>query len=62
MCLFLIDLAMIGNQGSTIIEVLISLVLLLFVAKLIAELFHKFGTPVVLGELPTGIIVGARES
>jgi Kef-type K+ transport system membrane component KefB len=53
---------MIGNQGSTIIEVLISLVLLLFVANLIAELFHKFGTPIVLGELLAGIIVRARVS
>jgi Kef-type K+ transport system membrane component KefB len=37
---------------------LISLALLLFAAKLFAELFHKFKIPVVLGELFAGIIVG----
>jgi Kef-type K+ transport system membrane component KefB len=37
---------------------LISLAVLLFAAKLFAELFHKFKIPVVLGELLAGIIVG----
>jgi Kef-type K+ transport system membrane component KefB len=39
------------------IHVLISLAILLFAAKIFAELFHKFRLPVVLGELLAGIIV-----
>jgi Kef-type K+ transport system membrane component KefB len=49
---------MIGEQGTELIHVLISLAVLLFAAKLFAELFHKFKIPVVLGELLAGIIVG----
>ena len=40
------------------IHVIISLAILLFAAKLFAELFHKLKLPVVLGELLAGIIVG----
>jgi Kef-type K+ transport system membrane component KefB len=49
---------MIVEQGTELIHVLISLAVLLFAAKLFAELFHKFKIPVVLGELLAGIIVG----
>lgn len=49
---------MIEEQGTQLIHVLISLAVLLFAAKLFAELFHKFKIPVVLGELLAGIIVG----
>src|SRR5437867_7680400 len=49
---------MIEEQGTELIHVLISLAVLLFAAKLFAELFHKFKIPVVLGELLAGIIVG----
>jgi Kef-type K+ transport system membrane component KefB len=40
------------------IHVIISLAILLFAAKLLAELFHRLKLPVVLGELLAGIIVG----
>ena len=40
------------------VHVIISLSVLLFAAKLFAELFHKLKLPVVLGELLAGIIVG----
>lgn len=43
---------------STFLHVMISLGLLLFAAKLMAELFHRLRLPVVLGELLAGIIVG----
>jgi Kef-type K+ transport system membrane component KefB len=49
---------MMEEQGTELIHVLISLAVLLFAAKLFAELFHKFKIPVVLGELLAGIIVG----
>lgn len=39
------------------IHVLISLAILLFAAKIFAEIFHKFKLPIVLGELLAGIIV-----
>ena len=47
-------------EGSSIqfIHLIISLAILLFTAKLFAELFHKLKLPVVLGELLAGIIVG----
>ncbi len=41
-----------------IIHVLISLALLLFAAKLFAELFNKLRLPAVLGELVAGIVIG----
>ncbi len=43
---------------STFLHVMISLGILLFAAKLMAELFHRIRLPVVLGELVAGIIVG----
>jgi Na+:H+ antiporter len=43
---------------STFLHVIISLGILLFAAKLMAELFHRIRLPVVLGELLAGIIVG----
>src|SRR5919198_1135679 len=43
---------------STFLHVIISLAILLFAAKLMAELFHRMKLPVVLGELLAGIIVG----
>ncbi|MGI8719129.1 MAG: cation:proton antiporter [Nitrososphaeraceae archaeon] len=52
---YLQDLAV--EQG-TLIHVLISLAILLFAAKIFAELFNKLRLPVVLGELLAGIIVG----
>jgi Kef-type K+ transport system membrane component KefB len=44
---------------SAFLHVMISLGILLFAAKLMAELFHKLKLPIVLGELLAGIIVGA---
>jgi Kef-type K+ transport system membrane component KefB len=49
---------MIGQQGTELIHVLISLSVLLFAAKLFAELFNKVRLPSVLGELLAGIIIG----
>src|ERR671919_2483717 len=43
---------------SAFLHVMISLGILLFAAKLFAELFHRIKMPVVLGELLAGIIVG----
>ncbi len=43
---------------SIFLHVIISLGILLFAAKLMAELFHRIRLPVVLGELSAGIIVG----
>jgi Kef-type K+ transport system membrane component KefB len=40
------------------LHVMISLGILLFAAKLMAELFHRIKLPIVLGELLAGIIVG----
>jgi Kef-type K+ transport system membrane component KefB len=47
-------------EGSSVqfVHLIISLAILLFAAKLFAELFHKLKLPVVLGELLAGIIVG----
>jgi Kef-type K+ transport system membrane component KefB len=49
---------MIVEQGESLIHVLISLAILLFAAKIFAELFNKLKLPAVLGELLAGIIVG----
>jgi Kef-type K+ transport system membrane component KefB len=49
---------MIVEQGEQLIHVLISLAILLFAAKIFAELFNKLKLPAVLGELLAGIIVG----
>ena len=49
---------MMEQQGTELIHVLISLSVLLFAAKLFAELFTKIRLPSVLGELLAGIIIG----
>jgi Kef-type K+ transport system membrane component KefB len=43
---------------AAFIHIMISLGILLFAAKLMAELFHRIKLPIVLGELLAGIIVG----
>ncbi|MGI0020509.1 MAG: cation:proton antiporter [Nitrososphaera sp.] len=43
---------------SAFLHVIISLGILLFAAKIMAEVFHKVRLPAVLGELVAGIIVG----
>ena len=49
----------IGTESSAIfIHVIISLALLLFTAKIFAELFHRIKLPIVLGELLAGIVLG----
>ena len=48
----------IGSRARIFIHVLISLAILLFAAKIFAELFNKLKLPAVLGELLAGIIVG----
>ena len=49
----------IGSESSAVfIHVIISLALLLFTAKIFAELFHRVKLPVVLGELLAGIVIG----
>jgi Kef-type K+ transport system membrane component KefB len=45
-------------EQEAFIHVLISLAILLFAAKIFAELFNKLKLPAVLGELLAGIIVG----
>jgi Kef-type K+ transport system membrane component KefB len=45
-------------ESVVFLHVMISLGILLFAAKLMAELFHKVKLPIVLGELLAGIIVG----
>ena len=47
-----------AGEQEAIIHVLISLSILLFTAKVFAEIFNKLKLPVVLGELVAGIIVG----
>jgi Kef-type K+ transport system membrane component KefB len=47
-----------GESASAFLHVMITLGILLFAAKLMAELFHKIKLPIVLGELLAGIIVG----
>ena len=44
--------------GSEFLHVVISLCILLFAAKIFAELFARLKLPIVLGELVGGIIVG----
>ena len=49
----------IGSESSAVfIHVIISLALLLFTAKIFAELFHRVKLPIVLGELLAGIVIG----
>lgn len=45
-------------EQGVLIHVLISLAVLLFAAKIFAEIFNKLRLPVVLGELTAGIIMG----
>ena len=45
-------------ESAVFLHVMISLGILLFAAKLMAELFHRLKLPIVLGELLAGIIVG----
>jgi Kef-type K+ transport system membrane component KefB len=47
-----------AESSLSIVHIIISLAVLLFAAKLFAELFHRIKSPVVLGELLAGIIVG----
>jgi Kef-type K+ transport system membrane component KefB len=46
------------ESSLSLVHIVISLAILLFTAKLFAELFHRIRMPVVLGELLAGIIVG----
>ena len=48
----------VAESSASLIHIIISLAVLLFAAKLFAELFHRIKMPVVLGELLAGIIVG----
>ncbi|HSD04620.1 MAG TPA: cation:proton antiporter, partial [Nitrosopumilaceae archaeon] len=43
---------------SHFIQTIIGVGILLFAAKLMAELFHRLKLPIVLGELLAGMIVG----
>lgn len=45
-------------ESISLLHIIITLSILLFAAKLFAELFHRIKMPVVLGELLAGIIVG----
>ena len=48
----------VAESSISLIHIVISLAVLLFSAKLFAELFHRIRMPVVLGELLAGIIIG----
>jgi Kef-type K+ transport system membrane component KefB len=48
----------VAAESSAFLHLMISLGILLFAAKLMAELFHRIKLPMVLGELLAGIIVG----
>jgi Kef-type K+ transport system membrane component KefB len=48
----------VAESSLSLVHIIISLSVLLFAAKLFAELFHRIKLPVVLGELLAGIIVG----
>jgi Kef-type K+ transport system membrane component KefB len=45
-------------ESISFLHIIITISVLLFAAKLFAELFHRIKMPVVLGELLAGIIVG----
>src|SRR5919109_732265 len=45
-------------EAAVFLHLMISLGVLLFAAKLMAELFHRIKLPIVLGELLAGIVVG----
>jgi Kef-type K+ transport system membrane component KefB len=46
------------QNGFEFLHVIISLAILLFTAKVFAEIFHRLKMPIVLGELLAGIIIG----
>jgi Kef-type K+ transport system membrane component KefB len=46
------------ESGTGFLHVIISLAILLFTAKIFAEIFHRLKMPIVLGELLAGIIIG----
>jgi Kef-type K+ transport system membrane component KefB len=46
------------ESSTSFLHIIISLAILLFAAKLFAEMFHRIKMPVVLGELLAGIVVG----
>ena len=46
------------ESGTEFLHVIISLAILLFTAKIFAEVFHRLKMPIVLGELLAGIIIG----
>ena len=46
------------ESSTSFLHIIVSLSILLFAAKLFAELFHRIKMPVVLGELLAGIVVG----
>ena len=48
----------IESTSSSLLHIVITISVLLFAAKIFAELFHRIKMPVVLGELLAGIIVG----
>jgi Kef-type K+ transport system membrane component KefB len=48
----------VAESSLPFVHIVISLAVLLFTAKLFAELFHRIRLPIVLGELLAGIIVG----
>ena len=48
----------IESTSSSLLHIIITISVLLFAAKIFAELFHRIKMPVVLGELLAGIIVG----
>jgi Kef-type K+ transport system membrane component KefB len=47
-----------AESPASFLHIVITLAILLFTAKLFAELFHRIKMPVVLGELLAGIVVG----
>src|SRR5215207_2733254 len=47
-----------AESTASFLHIVITLAILLFTAKLFAELFHRIKMPVVLGELLAGIVVG----
>jgi Kef-type K+ transport system membrane component KefB len=49
------------ESDTEFLHVIISLAILLFTAKIFAEIFHRLKMPIVLGELLAGIIMGATK-
>jgi Kef-type K+ transport system membrane component KefB len=46
------------ESSTEFLHVIISLAILLFTAKIFAEIFHRLKMPIVLGELLAGIVIG----